>query len=333
MATIPTFEAARERFLPELERRMRAAVEGDGVLFEAARYHLDTGGKRLRALLPPWIACNLQVARGETPPADLGIALGVGLELVHNGTLVHDDVQDGDTHRRGVPTVWVRYGMPQAVNLGTSLLFIGVAQILSAPGGHELIADVNLAILDIVAGQALEFELQSDPTPTTAKWERMAGGKTGALFSACVLAGAHAAGLRGEVLRGAARWGAALGVFFQLQDDLLDLVGDKQRDVHATDIAEGKVSWPVAWLAERAAAGDEAAVRDLPRLMSILRTPRADTSVAMIDEALGLLTVSGAIRAGLERVAALAATLEADPLSQAMPGLVQQVLEPIRHAL
>lgn len=321
-----TFDDARERFLPELEERMLNAVAGQGVLFEAARYHLNSGGKRLRGLLPPWIVANLG---GD---AHHGLTLGVAFELIHNGTLVHDDVQDGDTHRRGVPTVWARFGLPQAVNVGTTMLFLGVAEVLRSPIGTDIIGDVNLAILDIVAGQALEFELQSSPTPTTRQWDRMAAGKTGALFAACFLGATHAAGRPRDEVASARQFGAELGIYFQIQDDLLDLIGDKQRDEPATDIAEGKISWPVAWAYEAAANAPERRVA-IARLMDIVHAPRAETTSAMIAEAVAILHDIGAIRAGLERVRSLAASLSAHPLSTAVPGLVERVLDPIRHAL
>ncbi|MCC6623289.1 MAG: polyprenyl synthetase family protein [Deltaproteobacteria bacterium] len=331
------FDAARTTFGPELERRLLAAVEGDGVLLEAARYHFETGGKRLRGLLPPWIAYNVAATRGADPmeAAQRLFPLGVAFELIHNGTLVHDDVQDGDTHRRGRPAVWVQFGMPQAVNLGTSMMFLGVAQVLSAPRGVDVLPEVNLAILDIVAGQALEFELHSAPAPTTAMWERMAGGKTAALFSACFYAAAVVSGLPEPEVRSAARFGARLGVFFQLQDDLLDLVGDKQRDVPATDIAEGKVSWPVAWAAERAAeaGAGSALASQVGRLMAIVRCPRAETTPAMIAEALALMHATGAIAAGLGRVRDEGRALADLATNALVPGLVERVLEPIRHAL
>lgn len=316
-----SFEAARERFGDALEVRLKAAVTGEGTLFAAARYHLDTGGKRLRAILPPWLAANL----GGDPGA--AFELGVAFELIHNGTLVHDDLQDGDTQRRGLPTVWARYGMPQAVNVGTALLLLGLAKVLESPFGPRLIADVNLAILGIVEGQALEFELHADPRPTPAKWERMAAGKTGALFGACLLGGARAAG-RGDADCDAMRTlGVELGVLFQLQDDLVDLVGDKGRERRATDLAEGKISWPVAWAAAHASA-DEAA-----RLLAIVRAPRAQTSDPMIDEALALLDATGALAACGAEVARRAGAIRSAALSQALPGLVERVIAPVSHAL
>ncbi len=319
MTTMISFEEARLRHGAELEQRLIAAVAGDGVLFDAARYHLETGGKRLRALLPPWLAHNLG-GDGER-----ALDLGVAFELVHNGTLVHDDLQDGDTQRRGLPTVWSRYGMPQAVNVGTALLLLGIAQVLKSQYGPRLIADVNLAILRIVEGQALEFELHVDPEPTPEKWRRMADGKTGALFGACFLGGARAAGLDDKDSDALQRLGSDLGVFFQLQDDLLDLVGDKGREVPATDIAEGKISWPVAWVATHA---DKSA-----RLLEIVRAPRADTTPAMINEALDLLRTSGAIDACVAELLALARRIESAPFAYAAPGLVERVLAPVSHML
>lgn len=316
-----SFEEARARFGEALEGRLRAAVAGEGTLFSAARYHLDTGGKRLRAILPPWLAVNL----GGAPEA--AFDLGVAFELIHNGTLVHDDLQDGDTQRRGLPTVWARYGMPQAVNVGTALLLLGLAKVLETPVGARLIADVNLAILGIVEGQALEFELHTDPRPTPMKWERMAAGKTGALFGACFLGGARAAGCGDGECDTMRALGVELGVLFQLQDDLVDLVGDKGRERPASDLAEGKISWPVAWAAAHARQ-DEAA-----RLLAIVRAPRAQTSDPMIDEALGLLEATGALAACAAEVARRARAIRSVSLSEALPGLVERVLAPVSHVL
>lgn len=316
-----SLDDARRDYGPEIERRLRLAIAGDGTLFDAARYHLETGGKRLRALLPPWVAHNLG---GDWAAA---LDLGVAFELVHNGTLVHDDLQDGDIQRRGRPTVWTRFGMPQAVNVGTALMLLGVAQVLESPHKARLIADTNLAILRIVQGQALEFELSLDPAPTVDKWGRMAAGKTGALFGACFLAGARVAGLPDGDASAFQRLGCDLGVFFQMQDDLLDLVGDKGRDVPATDLAEGKISWPVAWFMVHG----EAIARD--RLLAIVTTPRGDTTREMVAEAREILIRGGAIAACAEQVASEAEQLRQVSWIAAVPGLVDQVLAPVGHVL
>lgn len=323
-ATPLTFEGAASQWLPRIEVLLREAAAGDGVLFAAARYHFDTGGKRIRAILPPLLASNL---RASEAALDEALTLGVALELVHNGTLVHDDLQDGDTARRGMPTVWARYGMAQAVNVGTAMLLLGLSRVLSTRPGPGLIADVNLAILHIVEGQALEFELQGSESPTVAQWERMAAGKTGALFGACFIAGVAAAGGSGRARDAAWAFGVELGVFFQLQDDLLDLVGDKGRDAVATDLAEGKISWPVAWCREHAEAGLAG------RLLQIVKTPREATTPEMVSEALSLLHRSGAIAAATDTLTRSARALLSAPWCEVVPGVVERVIAPVRHVL
>lgn len=319
-----TFEGAAAEWLSRIETLLREAAAGDGVLFAAARYHLDTGGKRIRALLPPLLAQNLGAS---AQALDEALTLGVALELVHNGTLVHDDLQDGDTARRGMPTVWARYGMQQAVNVGTAMLLLGLSKVLGTRPGPEVIADVNLAILHIVEGQALEFELQGSASPTVSHWERMAAGKTGALFGACFIAGVAAVGGSHRARDAAWAFGVELGVFFQLQDDLLDLVGDKGRDAVATDLAEGKISWPVAWCCENAEAGLAA------RLLQIVKTPRESTTPEMVVEALGLLHESGAIAAATETLTRSARALLSAPWCEVVPGIVERVIAPVRHVL
>lgn len=315
------------RYRAQVDERLFAAVAGDGLLERAARYHLGTGGKRLRALLPIWV-CEGLGGRGED-----AVPLGVGFELLHNATLVHDDLQDGDAFRRGAPAVWTRWGAAQAINVGNALFFRGLEAMREAPCGPALFPSAFAAMLEIVAGQALEFQLQlprADPDhvpATLASWTRMASGKTAALFAVCVAAGVRAAGGDAGACDAGADFGRRLGLLFQVQDDLLDLVGDKGRDQRATDIAEGKVSYPVAWVADHH-RGVEA-----ERLLAIVGAPRAETSPAMIAEALELLQRLGAIDATARYVREEAARASADPLGPALPGLVARVLEPVRHAL
>ena len=322
--TALTFDEVAQRYRDHVEAELQGAAAGDGVLFLAARYHFETGGKRIRALLPPLIAHNL----GAGPAAlSEALTLGVALELIHNGTLVHDDLQDGDVARRGMPTVWARFGMQQAVNVGTAMLLLGLSRVLGTGVGGGLIADVNLAILHIVEGQALEFELQGSDAPTVQRWERMAAGKTGALFGACFIGGVAAVAGSNRARDAAWAFGVELGVFFQLQDDLLDLVGDKGRDVVATDIAEGKISWPVAWCREHGEATAAA------RLMAIVKTPREATTPEMVAEALAILHGSGAIEAAIEALRRSAKALLASPWCEDVPGVVERVVAPVAHVL
>jgi len=322
-----TIDDIRARLSPALEELLLEGLTSARLIDEAARYHLQSGGKRLRGLLPAWICENMGA------PTHDALKIGAGLELLHNATLVHDDLQDGDTHRRGAPAVWSRWGAAQAINVGNVLFFHGLRLIQSTDCAAEILPAVHDAMQRVIEGQALEFQLQLPPDapyhlPTRlSAWTEMASGKTAALFAVCLRAGVIAAGGTKDEVMAASQYGERVGLLFQVQDDLLDLVGDKGRETPATDIAEGKVSFPVAWAAEH---GDAARVS---RLLAIVRTPREDTTRAMVHEALGLLEDTGAIAHTIAHVRETATGALANPVGRLVPGLVERMLEPIRHVL
>jgi geranylgeranyl pyrophosphate synthase len=320
MTPIP-LDDALERLSAPIEAAIAEATAGDDVLRAAIRYHMSTGGKRLRALVPPWIAMNLGGDQA------LALAFGVALELVHNGTLVHDDVQDGDDTRRGQATVWRTFGVPQAINAGSWLMFAGAALAARVDMTGRAVETVQRAVMRVIEGQGLEFELQANGAPSVAAWENMARAKTGALFRAAWMLGGLASGLGAERSEELAEHGEALGLFFQLQDDLLDLLGDKGRGARATDIAEGKISHPVAWACERAEKGARA------RILEIVHLPRALTTPELVSEALGLLGEVGALTASISTLESQARALETSEWTTATPGLVARVLAPLAHVL
>ncbi len=323
-------DEARVRFGPLIEEGVVAALgplAETPWLLEMASYHLRTGGKRLRALIPLWL-CD---TRGG--PARDALELGVGLEILHNATLVHDDLQDGDDTRRGQPTLWRRFGAAQAINVGDALYFLGLETIARAPAGADLLVPAMEAMRRVIAGQVMEFQLQApagDPAhlpPTLERWEAMARGKTGALFGACFRAG-YAAGARRDDLLDRRAWhGEQIGLMFQIQDDLLDLVGDKGRGRRGTDLAEGKLSYPVVWAYEHGGAVEVA------RLREVVEAPRDRTDDGMIRVGLRLLEGVGALDATRERLRTLRRELGASPSHDDTPGLVEAILAPVAHAL
>jgi len=321
-------DAIRDTWFEPVESLLRETVDmgGDELLVAMNRFHIETGGKRLRAFLPIWVCANA----GGQPEAAL--ELGVGLELIHNATLVHDDLQDGDEVRRGQQTVWRRWGEAQAINAGDSLYFHGMQRLLRSPAGPEVALAASDALVRVIAGQVMEFRLQLEPdhadalAPTLGNWEQMARGKTGSLFGVCCQAGVLAAG-REAAASDAISFGSDLGLFFQVQDDLLDLVGDKGRDQMGTDIAEGKRSYPVVWAL---AHGERMAAE---RILEIVATPRAETTETMLDDAIATLIHIGAIEATARWLRAGGDALRAHPLVQLTPGIVEAVLEPVAHAL
>ncbi|MEZ4268155.1 MAG: polyprenyl synthetase family protein [Myxococcota bacterium] len=324
-----TLHEVRDRFGAEIEARLDRAFGEDSqrLLAVMGRAHMATGGKRLRALVPCWIAENLAGAGARA------MDLGVGLELIHNATLVHDDLQDGDTHRRGEETLWRRFGEAQAINAGDGLYFLGMDIIAGAPDGAALVQPVSKAMLRVIEGQVMEFQLQLPPGDPAhlgvsgAAWERMAGGKTGALFGACFRAGAVAGGWRGAEADAAARYGESLGLLFQVQDDYLDLVGDKGRDLRGSDLAEGKLSFPVVWAFENASPPLAAELR------AVVSTPREGTDDAMVARGIALLEECGALDATATWLREALDDASRGPVAALVPGLAEQILAPVRHAL
>ncbi len=149
-----SFEDVTTLHARAMERRVLDGNVALGLVGEMIDYHLRTGGKRMRAFLPVWVCINLGGR------AEAAFDLGAGLELIHNATLVHDDLQDGDTHRRGRPTVWHRWGAAQAINAGDALIFQGFARFAGAPALRRVLDVIALLMVRVVEGQALDAQLQ-----------------------------------------------------------------------------------------------------------------------------------------------------------------------------
>jgi geranylgeranyl pyrophosphate synthase len=319
-----SYEEAQRRWGTELESRVQ--ISGVGLLNEMVHYHLETGGKRMRALLPVWLCHNL----GGDP--ERALDLGAGLELLHNATLVHDDLQDGDTRRRGVPTVWALWGSAQAINAGDALIFRGFERFARTPLASEAVAVASEALIRVIEGQTMEFQLQAAAGETALPaelpiWEAMAIRKTGALFGACLRLGAMAAGAPSATAEECAVYGEQLGLLFQVQDDHLDLVGNKGRARVGSDLMEGKRSFPVVWAYQNATP---AGVAPLKALMD---KPREQRTWAEVDEALALLASCGAIDATAQWLRAAAQAALQHPVCALLPGWTDRVLAPVAHTL
>jgi geranylgeranyl pyrophosphate synthase len=321
-----TYEHALDRWGAPLESRILASVSSSGLVAEMVQYHLRSGGKRMRALLPVWLCHNLG---GD---AEGALELGAGLELLHNATLVHDDLQDGDTCRRGAPTVWARWGPAQAINAGNALICQAFERLARAPLASHATAVASHALWRVVEGQAMEFQLQEAEgenalPPAMQIWEGMASRKTGALFGACLRLGAMAAGVTRETEDSCAAYGEALGLLFQVQDDHLDLVGNKGRGRVGSDLMEGKRSFPVVWAVENAAPAQLASLR------ALLEKPRDRRTWIEVDEALAILRACGALDATARWLRISAEAALQHPVCALLPGWTARVLAPVAHTL
>jgi geranylgeranyl pyrophosphate synthase len=322
-----TYDVIHRAFADKLERRLQTSIASTGLVRNMIDYHLATGGKRLRALLPVWVCANLD------SDAEAAFDVGVGLELLHNATLVHDDLQDGDTRRRGWPTVWCRWGAAQAINAGAGLIFEAFACIARTAVGDRLVGPMAATSLRLVEGQAMEFQLKlprdhPEVLPITPEvWQTMARAKTGSLFGLCLRAGAVAAGQREAFAEAAARYGEGLGLLFQVQDDLLDLVGDKGRAYRGSDLKEGKLSFPVV-LAYTYASPEE-----VEPIRAVLDRPYEERTSEMVNDACDALERCGALAMTATWLREAAEAAIRHPLSSLVPGCVEKFLAPVRHAI
>ncbi len=314
-----TLDELRLQWLPEIERRLATSCPGPGLVARMGRYHLATGGKRFRALLPLWVCANLG---GEPEDA---LEFGVGLELLHNATLIHDDIQDGDTHRRGKPTVWSHWGTSQAINAGDALIFQALHHLALAPAGSHVVPLVCETMNRLIDGQAMDMQLhlpEGDPdriTPSLDAYMEMARRKTGSLFALCCQLGVCAARMEAQWQLQAAEFGTFVGLAFQVADDLLELVGDKGR-APGSDLMTGKMSFPVLWAYEHAGA------RDLALLRRVMHCGREATTPEMLLEALAVLRRSAAIDATKEWLRGAQREAQAHAMARVMPGVVDRLV-------
>lgn len=222
-----------DAYLAELEDRLEAAVgRYEGIVSAVGGEALAAGGKRLRPLL-----VYLSSPRNAEPP----VVAGVAVELVHLATLMHDDLIDGARLRRGRASAWSAHG-PDAARAAGDYLFARAFAELSATQDTAAVAVLANATLCLARGEAMQRRQRFDPdTPVEAYLERCTL-KTGKLFeAACTLAG------------GPGAFGVALGVAFQITDDILDCSGVtiETGKIAGTDLREGTPTLPLLLAAQR----------------------------------------------------------------------------------
>jgi geranylgeranyl pyrophosphate synthase len=201
-----------ERYLAAVELRLEDVVRAYGGRVAAiAGETLGAGGKRLRPLLV------FLAAPPDLRESERALAAGVAVELVHTATLVHDDLLDRAAFRRGHATAWAAYGDTAAKAAG-DYLFARAFGELAATRDREAVAVLAEAALALARGEALQREQAFAPETTVAGYLARCTLKTGKLFEAACLLG----GGRAEL----GAFGLALGVAFQIADDILDCAGD-----------------------------------------------------------------------------------------------------------
>jgi geranylgeranyl diphosphate synthase, type I len=248
----PEATAARDLVEPALRR---AVDELPTAMRTIARYHfgwadasgVDTPGGGGKALRP---ALTLLAAQAVGGSADCAVPAAVGVELVHNFSLLHDDVMDNDVERRHRPTAWTVFGVPAAILAGDALLTLAVETARRGSEvtvSGEVVGCLNRAVQDLIAGQSADVEFEQRQDVTLPECLAMAAGKTGALMRCAASIGALAAGAPERAVAAMAEFGDHLGLAFQLVDDLLGIWGSPEvtGKPRLADLRNRKKSVPV----------------------------------------------------------------------------------------
>jgi len=260
--------------------------------FEMLTYHMGwTGegagpkatGKRIRPLLV------LLTAAATNRNWENALPAAAAVELIHNFSLLHDDIQDKSETRRGRPTVWVRWGIAQAINAGDGLLIISNLAMADLKG--QLSAETALegslilqeTCLNLTRGQHLDISYETRIDLEVGDYWSMISGKTAALISACTQLGALLGGADEGIQSAYRNFGHYLGLAFQVQDDILGIWGNEALTGKsaASDLLEGKKSLPVLYglgkngeFANRWQQGPLAA-EDIPEMAKLLEVEGA----------------------------------------------------------
>ncbi|HEY3977523.1 MAG TPA: polyprenyl synthetase family protein [Streptosporangiaceae bacterium] len=252
----PAIAGWLERLSPEV--RVVAAYHLGYVDAQGAPTGDRPGGKALRPALA------LLSARAAGAPPERGVAAAAAVEFVHNFSLLHDDIMDGDTERRHRPTAWTVFGVGAAILAGDALLCLAQDILLAdqAPQGVWAARCLSAAVHRLIAGQGADLAFERRDNVTLDECLQMAGDKTAALMACACSIGAIGVGAPAELAMGLAGFGAHAGLAFQLTDDLLGIWGAPEvtgKPVRA-DLRARKKSLPVvAALTGGTPAGQELA--------------------------------------------------------------------------
>ena len=274
-----------EKNAKTVNKFLKTKLKGDPtLLYDAAGHLIVNGGKRLR---PFMVIKSCQILGGRTSYA---MPAASAVEMVHNFTLVHDDIMDNDEMRHGVPTVHKKFGMPVAILAG-DVLFSKAYQIisdskLSGSSTTQIISRLAKACVDVCEGQLFDIKMAEEKRiPTQAEYIKMIGKKTAALFDVSCAMGAICATNNKKDIANLSSFGKNLGIAFQITDDLIGVMGDPKitKKPVGNDLREGKKSLPILMAIKSAKGNDKknilkafgnqkASKNDLKKAVEVIRS-------------------------------------------------------------
>ena len=338
-ATAPSdLPAAFGRYRDAIEAELERAVgESRLLLYDMVRYHFgwrgaDGGqgpgpaGKGLRPTLCLLVSDALAGTHERALPA------AAAVELVHNFSLVHDDIQDNDAERHHRPTVWSLFGKPQAINAGTAmyaLASLSLARLgaLGVDAERQLAALrlIHASCLRLLEGQALDIAFEDRMDISVTDYLGMVRGKTAALLSCSaslggLLAGAGPGCRRDHDLADRfGAWGEHLGLAFQIRDDVLGIWGDPARTGKpvGADIAARKKTLPVVDALERAEGAQRRALHELYASDADIDADGQDAVLRILDELGARARAMRLAQSHRDRALEALASLPVDPPARA----------------
>ena len=262
------------------ERLLEAAAADDAYLTKIAQHLLLAGGKRLRPLLA-LLAAEFGPSRDGRP-----VEAGVSVELIHVGSLYHDDVIDEADIRRGASSVNANWTNTIAILAG-DFLMARASEVAATHLDQESVRLLAATYADLVEGQTKELQLQGGLSHSLDEYNQVIGGKTASLIRTSARLGAMAADASPPAVEAVSQWAWEVGMVFQIADDALDLVADEETigKPAGSDIREGTFTAPVLM----AAAGPNG-----PRIEQLLSVPRPYTD-ASVGEVISIVRDGGFI--------------------------------------
>ncbi len=269
---------AFDKYRPVFEADLKASIgDRDLFLYDMLRYHMGwvdergrpTNGSWGKGLRPMMCLLACEAIGGDWRKA---LPAAVALELVHNFSLIHDDIQDGDKERRHRATVWYLWGRAQAINAGDSLKGLGTLTLLQrGVDNHppeKLFAAVEAlekACLEMIEGQYLDISYEKRASTTIDEYLDMVSKKTGALMECSFYLGALLGSDVPETIERFQRCGRDLGLVFQIRDDILGVWGKEEATGKpiAADIKRKKKCLPVVYALQAAGGPDRKVLRRL----------------------------------------------------------------------
>jgi len=252
---------SKQRKIVELRIKKVFAKREPRSLYEPSAYLLESGGKRLRPLL---VLLSVKAVGAKFSQA---YNAAIAVELLHNFTLVHDDIMDNADKRRGRSTLHKKYDVNTAILAGDSLLSIAYEYLLKDCNGNakNILTSFTKGLVEVCEGQSLDKEFELRNNVSLNEYVEMIRKKTAAMAEMCCSIGAQIGGGTKTEINALETYGRNIGIAFQIQDDLLDIIADEAEfgKVVGGDLIEGKKTFLFIKAFEKAKGEDKKALFEM----------------------------------------------------------------------